>query len=234
LLRKIQTWSKVQQSYNPGAIVLRQRLAPANTDELSEATPCNIPLFLPSDISQRSICDDKLRRHEWSLRLAQAHDALTDIRHNLRLRSHLYKHKDRFSRGQKANTRSRGLITRVEDRIESAADKYDVARKALEKLSPILGETGWEGEFKVLNRKEDLRGLTEAGYGQSDGTPAHSNVEVWRSLTDTRKRQSEGRRKLSWIWLTSGVDMDAGGQKGDTGVHECKLINVYRECVDTY
>jgi hypothetical protein len=217
LLRKIQTWCRIQQSYMPGAIVLRDRFASAPPVDATRegAEPCNVPLYLPSADVHRSTCDDKLRRHELSLQIAQANDALNDIRHNLRLRSHLYKFKDRFARGQAANTRSRGIISRIQGRIDAAADTYDVARKAVQSLSSVLNESGWEGQLKVLNRNEDLRGLSEAGYDNSEDKQGHISG-------GKRKHVSQGRRKLSWIWLTTGIELDADGKPGDRGLHECE------------
>lgn len=49
---------------------------------------------------------------------------------------------------------------------------------------------GWENTLKVLNKDTDVRALAEPLFGES-----------------------EGRRTLSWIWLTTPAsdDRDAGG-----------------------
>src|SRR5271170_4928877 len=96
-------------------------------------------------------CDEKLQEYEWQLRYAQASGALDMIRSQLRLQSTLYKHKDRFVRGQKANTRSRSRIDQVDASITAAAELYKVARAALMILGPILGKDAtWQDQFRRL------------------------------------------------------------------------------------
>jgi hypothetical protein len=140
-------------------------------------------------------CDEKLQEYEWQLRYAQASGALDTVRSRLRLRSALYKHKDRFVRGQKANTRSRSKIDQVDASIASAAESYKVARTALTILSPILRKDAtWQDQFRRLNN-EDIRGLSVGADGDS-----------------------EGRRTISWIWVVQGTarDVDEDGL-----LHEC-------------
>ncbi|KIM63043.1 hypothetical protein SCLCIDRAFT_24604 [Scleroderma citrinum Foug A] len=86
LKQRIDNWQNVQ----PGE--------PAKVKEMK--------LFLPSEFCDRASCPNKLCEHEWKLHEAQAHEALRDLRHFLRLRTHLYKFKDTNVRGQVANTRA--------------------------------------------------------------------------------------------------------------------------------
>jgi hypothetical protein len=200
----------------PCALVLRERASRASPDDNPEIDPTNVKLYLPSEIGAGEVCSNKLRDYEWRLRIAEAHDALNEIRHHLRLRSHMYKFKDRFQRGQRANTQSRATIARVQDHVEAAADKYIAARTALERLAPILGKNGWEGQLRPLNRSTDLQGLTADGYQQSNA----KRKLPGRGTTEAGHRQSESRRKLSWIWLTTEVELDSSGKAGDKGLHE--------------
>jgi hypothetical protein len=124
LLRKINAWIKVQQSYMPGASILRARTS--NVDDDVDK-PEHIKLLLPSQVGRRAVCDDVLRNYEWDHRIAQANDALNEIRDNLCLRTHLYKFKDRFVRGQRPNTRSRSTIKRIDEAIAISATKYETA-----------------------------------------------------------------------------------------------------------
>jgi hypothetical protein len=178
----------------PGTSILRDRLQEIGDDA---DKPENINLLLPSGVGRRAVCDDVLRNHEWDHRIAQANDALNEIRDNLCLRTHMYKFKDRFVWGQRPNTRSRGTIKRIDEKISISATKYETAYHALVLLSPILNETGWDVFLKLLNRDTDLRALSEAGFDQSEGT-----------------------RKLSWIWLTPGASLDSDGELGDKHVHD--------------
>jgi hypothetical protein len=174
--RKIKKFCKIQGSYMPGASAIRE--AALRKESLQNPLPEDTPLYLPSAVGRKSACSDKLRSHEWRLRTGQAHDALGAIRNNLRLRSLLYRHKDDFVRGQRANTRSRGVIQRIQDKIDMAVTKYQVARSALVALAPFVGEPAWERVLQPLDAEKDVTSMTQFGY-----------------------ELNEGRRKLSWIWL---------------------------------
>jgi hypothetical protein len=93
LRRRIDTWGRVQLLYMPGVSRLR-----SPDDIATEAKVHNINLFLPSSLSHRVPCDNRLLEHEWELRQAQAYDTLNDLRTVLNLRYHLYKYKDTFIR----------------------------------------------------------------------------------------------------------------------------------------
>jgi hypothetical protein len=69
--------------------------------------------------------------------------------------------KDRFQRGQRRNTRSRGLLDRLEMKVSAAAAKYRAARHAISALAPSLNQVGWEVEFPLLH-DSDIKGLTDS------------------------------------------------------------------------
>lgn len=165
-------------------------------------------LLLPSDICTRVPCDRALLGYEWRLRVAQAHDTLSDLRSHLRLLSHLYIFKDRFIRGQRHNTRARSVLTNVEQKIQVDAARYRKSRAALAVLAPVL-------------RKEDKDWAVEL-------RPLH-NDDI-RRMTEAREDESEGNRTLSWIWKTRGV-----ADPDDTeATHECKHIYVISYAVFAY
>ncbi|KAF8234662.1 hypothetical protein L208DRAFT_1434610 [Tricholoma matsutake] len=205
LQRKISSWISVQHLYIPGLHVLRERddrHAPPNQPEEPVS---NIRLYLPSAVNMTSkvACDARLQRIECDLRQAQAHDALHELRDNLRLRSHVYIDKDRFQRGQRQNTRSRGLLDRLEVKVSTAAAKYRAARHAISTLAPSLSRVGWKVEFPVLN-DSDIRGLTDSS------TPIHSHPSEGQEAPKAKKNsktlhQSEGRRDITWIWKKLGT-----------------------------
>lgn len=142
----------------------------------------DIELWLPSGLKKCGIeVDEALQLYEWKLREGQAHDALEEVRRTLRLRSHLYKHKDRYARGVRANTRSNVSIDAATDTMNRAAVKYSTAREALVTLSRGLEVPIWETTLRVLKR-DDMRALSEGLYGDTEGT-----------------------RRPSWIWLTHGL-----------------------------
>jgi hypothetical protein len=200
----------------PEAAILRERDTAA-TDSGGLETPVqSIRLYLPSFIGSRAPCNTRVHEFEFRLRYAQACDALNELRHYLRLRSHLWTFKTRFERSQRPNTRARNVIERCTHKIETAAMKYRVAREALTRLSPLLGRVGWEMTLRVLEAK-DIRALTE---DVQDMDPAARKKSEWR--------RSEGRQVVSWIWTTPGVAAD----DDDIGLHDgmycfrmlCKFI----------
>jgi len=127
-------------------------------------------LWLPSALNKAGIAvSEELQEYEWKLREGQANDALEEIRHVLRLRSHLLKHKDRNVRGVRENTRSTIAIATAQTTANRAADRYCVAREALVILSCDRKVPVWETTLHVL-RPEDIRGLSEGLFGDTLGT----------------------------------------------------------------
>jgi hypothetical protein len=197
LERKIQAWIAVQHLYMPATSSLRARDDRDASDKTTERPPYDFPLYLPLSLPGRVSCDMKLREYEFRLREAQAYEALEDVRQHLRLRSHWYKHKDRNVTGQRANTRAQNLINRVQGKINANASTYTRARNALSKLSAFLSEGSWRGKLLAL-APEDIRPLTELEAGEGE---------------------SEGKRKLSWIWKVVGIMEDSN----DEGIQEGML-----------
>ncbi|KAF9458821.1 hypothetical protein BDZ94DRAFT_1172825 [Collybia nuda] len=189
LRRKIGIWTDEQILHMPQAAPERMKHSrKASPDGVTPTKVTNMPLFLPSALSKIANVDKALCAFEWKLREGQAYDALEEMRHVLRLRTHMYKHKDRFSQGVKANTRSNVAIVQATARINRSAEKYRAARAALASLAPglELEHPMWEYALRKLEQ-DDIRGLSEGLYGDS-----------------------EGRRKPSWIWMTYGVIPDDG------------------------
>lgn len=222
LRRKIAAWIDIQYLYIPTLHIARAR-AEANIPAGQQEEPAHaIALLLPSSITLRSrvICDIRLYQMEWELRFAQAGDGLNELRDGLRLRSYLYIDKDRFQRGQRRNTRARGVIDRTEVKINAAAAKYRAAREALKCLAVRLVKIGWDQIFPIL-LVTDIRGLsdvegmvagTSTGRGRGRGTgrgTRRSRGGSRRARGSSRPtiagaRPSEGHRTLSWIWLNLG------------------------------
>src|ERR1700689_4090239 len=93
---------------------------------------------------------------ETKLRLAQADDALAEIRRQRRIVTGLviFKKLNVSGSGQKKNTRMRTLLKHFSNKTERAAERYWAARKALEGLDP---NGTWQTRLQVL-RPEDIRG----------------------------------------------------------------------------
>ncbi|KAG6836222.1 hypothetical protein H0H93_010103 [Arthromyces matolae] len=208
--RKIATWMKAHQLYIPGVITLIRVEEQASIAQKKTIHPYTMSLWLPSQIGVKLNYESVLPEIEWKLRVAQAFEALDTLRSNLQLRSHLYKFKDRFSRGQHANTRARASIETVQARIQAAAEDYRAAHKALDLLSVVLATrtdlgdvnpANWSKRFFVLETV-DIRELSEADH----------------------KQVSEGRRKISWIWKVIGATGDETEDLRD-GVYYSHALN---------
>ncbi|KAG1903738.1 uncharacterized protein F5891DRAFT_947152 [Suillus fuscotomentosus] len=194
LHRRIDTWGRVQLLYMPGVSRLR-----SPDDVATEAKVHNINLFLPSSLPHRVLCDDRLLKHEWELREAQAYDTLNDLCTVLNLRYHLYKYKDTFIRGQRANTRANGIINNAECRIDALSLKYSTSRSALLNLASRLGKNdNWERSLKPLDKQKDVVPLKH-----DDG-------------------RTMGQQSISWIWKTSGSNSNELGLQDSLRVEWCK------------
>ncbi|KAI0712134.1 hypothetical protein C8Q76DRAFT_693826 [Earliella scabrosa] len=185
LHRRINAWSEIQQLYMPGVVALRSRLITTKEDA---SLPYNIPLLLPSSVVTSVSCSAELMEHEWRLRYGQAFDALDDLRGHLEARSHLYKFKDRFVRGQRANTRAQTIIKQVDAKIDADAERYRAAYAALSALASHLCKAEWDVQLRPL---------------------VASDI---RHVADGEEGQSEGRRTMSWIWQASSSTSNIAGQ----------------------
>ncbi|KAJ2936266.1 hypothetical protein H1R20_g828, partial [Candolleomyces eurysporus] len=158
--------------YVPTSVLLRKR----EPQKKEKPKPFDVQLWLPSQIGTLVSFDRSLAEIEYKLRNAQAHEALGILQRNLQIRATLYDVKDRWLRGQGANTRALNAIATVQARIAAARDEYRQARDAILALAALLSHQNVDQEFLPLEEK-DIRSMTEAEPGQG-----------------------ETRRKLSWIW----------------------------------
>jgi len=136
---------------------------------------------------------------EFQLREGQAHDALNELRQALRSRSYMLKFKDRFLRGQGANTRARNCLKNVDAKVSASAAKYRSAYTALRILGPLLGQVGWQSKLRNLG-DDDIRSMSDGG------------------------EEGEGRRRLSWIWLLCGYADGDTHDAEDAGLQEAIRI----------
>ena len=166
--------------------------------EKKDVSVHDIPLWLPSQFAKHTAgtqpIDHRLMEVEWKLRVAQACEALNQMRHHLQIRTHVFKFKDRFVRGQGANTRARDAISTIQATVNSNCDTYRVARSTLASLGHGLWYSGWESQFPLL-MDSDIRGISD----REDG-------------------QSEGRKQLLWIWTSMGL---TGKDDEDLHLHDC-------------
>lgn len=213
LYRKIKSWTDIQQLYMAEVFVLRAREERAAPDSTREVPSYDITLHLPSSLPLQTPASQKLFEYEFRLRTAQAYEALEEIRQHLRLRSHMYRYKDRHVVGQRANTRSRNLLSRVQTKVDASAKKYTSARNALIILAHRTGTVGWDTQLQELS-DEDVRAFTDdtekererKGQKTAQGKKGKDAQKKARAL-------GEGHKTLSWIWKVVGV-RDNGDDEG--------------------
>ena len=194
LTRKITAWQKYEKKYMPIIDVLRSNES-LPVEKIADE-PFNINLWLPSRLNGASVdFDRRLGDIEWKLRVAEAYEALDELRHYIQVRTHVFKFKDQNTRGQAANTRALNTIATLNAKIHSSRDKYQVARMALVSLSGMLGQTGWQSQLPILVDRDV------------------------RSISDGEEGDSDGRKTLSWIWKVMGV---VGDGDGDDHLRDCE------------
>ena len=116
------------------------------------------------------------------------------MRQHLRVHAHHYKLKDKYARGVQYNTRANSAISKSQAKVDRAAAKYRTSREAMLSLSDPLVVPEWNDTLPVL-KVEDIRGLSEALMGDS-----------------------EGRRHPSWIWtMNTGIVADGTDKAGEEG-----------------
>ncbi len=163
-----------------------ERASRLSTDNDPERVRLFLLSQLPSSLWSTG-CMHGLHEIELKLRIAQANDALEQLKQHLCVYSGLvhYKITQVSGPGQKANTRARSLLDRFWEKVMRCAERYKIARAALETLDP----TGnWQERFKPL-LASDLKGPN--GRSPDDAIAA---------MSKRAKRTGEGLREVSWIW----------------------------------
>jgi hypothetical protein len=194
LRNRIQQWREAQLVYMPcvGTFLVQALTAIADSPsvELAESIPLHLPSSLPQTLRQSPELSEVIEK-ERRLRVAQADDALADIRRQRRIISGLWQFKklNVDGTGNRACTRMRTLYNRFNLRTQRSAGRYRAARDALVTLDP---DGSWQSRLQVL-KDADIRGPGK----DDDGV-------------------GNGRFTPSWIWLVprihSAPDMGASEQ----------------------
>jgi hypothetical protein len=210
LYRRIESWRQIQSVYMPAAVELLA--ADPQATSSSAEHPESMPLLLPSQIPATHWPTGTLAGMERRLRIAQADDALCELRRLLRITMGLWDYKyTQLGPGQSAGTRARTMISRFRDKINRCSERYRAARLALLKLDP----TGsWISRFKVLS-PEDIR-----APGRQDDD-------------DGNDRESEGRREIPWIWMGS-YDKEGSNQASEEEIGQCEYLAFTDWCIAHY
>jgi hypothetical protein len=205
LISRINKWREVQLSYLPGigSLVANTTSKLLSAALTAEEVPLFLPLSLPSNLQTTPGFLASLA-YEVQLRIAQANDALADIRHNLRTISGLWQFKrvNISGTGNRPNTRMRSLFNRFNHRMRQSVLRYRAARSAL--------ITGQQGEDRLKDLKDsDVRGPGKDDFYLQDAEKAKYGA-------------SKGRYEISWIWLVpqsnSELDTNSSEQVFDEGL----------------
>lgn len=191
----------------PETAALRLRSDRDASDSNSEIPIYDIPLYLPSSLDAKTKCSPKLQQYEFKLREAQAYEALDELRQHLRLQSHMWKYKEKQVVGQRASTRQHNLIGRVDKKVQNSARKYRSARTAISNLADRVGNITWRARLPRLE-DGDIRRLNEGQLGDS-----------------------EGKKKMSWIWRVQGLSEateDEGFQEGKSESRSYLLLQRHK------
>ncbi|KAJ7877924.1 hypothetical protein B0H14DRAFT_3083043 [Mycena olivaceomarginata] len=207
--RKVNKWLRICESFAPVVVTLR---AEDDQARLAKAGFCPTPavpihatqLWLPSKLaSMRSTVAVKLShaRFEFELRVGHGHAALEDIWRLLLDIWRLLLYKDRFEHGTGPNTWAKTSINNVDERLRRAAADYRVAWTALVNLGPVLQETEWKKQLRVL-AQDDIRQRLRATFSdpqhkQRKKKRKRGNPAPWAAEMQ-QKRDKE--RAASWIW----------------------------------
>ncbi|KAF9541213.1 hypothetical protein CPC08DRAFT_756183 [Agrocybe pediades] len=116
-------------------------------------------------------------------------------------------------RGRHTNTRSQGIVDRMQAKVANAAECYRKGREALVSLSDLLGKVGWERDLLEL-KPEDVRPLSDdeavrEKQRRKDKKKEPKSVVSSEFGYNVTALVSEGHRTVSWIWRQSGGDVDA-------------------------
>lgn len=185
IVRKVDAWYRVLQLFIPPTILLREEHA----ESPKTVKAYDLPLWLPSQIGRRASVDRSLVEIEFKLRFAQAQDALCTIRRNLQRRVTVWDLKDRWLRGQSANTRALNVLSTLQQKIQAAKQEYIQAREALLVLADILGKKNVDKLYLPLS-DSDIRPL-----------------QAESAMTAPSAGQTTERGK-SWIWNHPGAALD--------------------------
>ncbi|EIW81308.1 hypothetical protein CONPUDRAFT_153858 [Coniophora puteana RWD-64-598 SS2] len=195
LHNKIDNWTRAQTLYMPGVAAHQSPLVSGSS---TSGLPEDTSLWLPSELPMDTPCDKTLQKHEFRLRVGQAHDSLAAIRRLLQLQAYLYKYKDAYVCGQRQNTKARSTIASAEAKIKAHHLTYSAAYKVVVALAKHVPEVSVPADLKELE-KEDIQ-----------------------PMRDRLEAGTEGRRRLAWIWRTIGESAGEEGLVDGIRVEWCK------------
>ncbi|VDC00595.1 unnamed protein product [Peniophora sp. CBMAI 1063] len=161
-------------------------------------------LYLPSNLSKddEGLNAGEAKIVEIKVRWASMEDELDNLRHQLRLRGCINRHKVANVTGQRNNTRAREVQDDIDDYVQRAADAYRRHRKA---YTALVGKGKWEDTMKELERS-DCRGLGDRLIEQIENMSLESARQF---VAGKRGADSSGETgyELPWIWYNRSEEL---------------------------
>ncbi|KAG2066882.1 hypothetical protein BDR04DRAFT_1028956 [Suillus decipiens] len=217
LQHHIDGWTSIQTLYMPSVANLHATGFTNSRRDNGNDSSClrpnfdsgkaeDIQLLLASEICSLVLCNQKLLEAEWSLCMAQAHDALNECHSHIHLHFQLMQFKQQHICRQGVNTHAKKTLDAVEDHLIISHAKYVCACKALVALSDYINHIGWKQKLQPLKK---------------------SHLQPMGDFTG----QSQGTAIMSWIWLTHRIsDDDSKGLQDLLRIEWCKV----RACHDRW
>lgn len=208
--KKIQYIRELQVDYMPGlrSVLLNPNILDDSPDILAEGVRLHLPSELSTSDRDRA-CAAGIADIEARVRHADASEALDDLRRNLRTRTFANKWRAKNISGQRMSTRSRALQHRIDVRVHAAKTRYRHSRQA---YLLLMGPGEWEKTLKVL-KDDDVRALNERALTEHEKEDRERRIATDTRVDDDSREgvvvagaMGEGRRTLSWIWMTVATD----------------------------
>lgn len=182
----------------------------------------HLPSSLDSD-TRTKVCSKHLVDAENQLRFAHLAASLDTLRSQLRTRAFGNRFKIKNITGQRKNTRARAWQRTIDKKILATKWNYRTARSA---VLCLRGNGDWETTYRVLNDDDVVayneRAMTLEEKLEREAARRASGLveeEILAQPLGNGLQLGEGRRHLSWIWLTQGgFDPQVNAQAEHTGM----------------
>ncbi|KAJ8076147.1 hypothetical protein PM082_022132 [Marasmius tenuissimus] len=124
---------------------------------LPQSNPLPCPSADSTELTTKVVCPSELISLEDCLRFAQAHEALSRLRAQLRARTVAYKNSSHVAASQKMFLKVHALQDQIEAKVKALSETYCQAHAA---LLVLRGQGEWCSTLRELH-PDDVRGISE-------------------------------------------------------------------------
>ena len=220
--RRIRRWLRKEAKTLPARSVSAPN--PSSPDVIEEKPEgCRLPLPSSFSLDQRQLAYSQADiEAERDLRHADAHETLTKLRRQLRVRTFLNRFKKQNIRGQVSSTRAHTLQGQVDEKIRGLVLRYRHARTCYLALADDSHPA--DSRLREL-RDEDVRGLSDRLLKKHELEEADSSIQFRAHggpHAERREKLGEGHRTLSWLWYSTSHG-DEEEEEMNEGEHKCTI-----------